>query len=654
MDDVRIEESPRILVGISSSPSNEKIIRAAAHLAEMTDGVLTALYISAKADSFKSIEDRSRLESNINLAKRLGASVETVFAEDIALQLAEYANESGTDIIVVGNSPSHAGFLMNTSNLVVRLSELAPGLEIYVVPESAFSKYVRPHLMPFSGKKFLIGMLKSVAILTLVSFLGILFQVLGLSDANIITLYILGILGISILTDGYSVIFLSSLMGVLIFNFLFTAPKYTVLTYRNDYPVTFAVMFISAMVTGSLASRLKYNTKKSAEYAYRTKVLLEASRLFQKSESEREILNITAKQLRNLLKQTIVMYAPGENDPEIYVYKNDTSEELLSEKERNIAEDVMKNMHCAGHGTKKFSNALCRYFAIRIGSHVYGVVGIYVTNDIDTFEQEIMLSILGECAIAMDNLHNIRKREEALQRADKERTRANIIRSISHDLRTPLTSISGHASNLYYDSDRFKEAEKKQMAADIYDDSMWLIELVENLLSASKMEDGQINLSMTDELIDDILEEALRHVSRRKSEYDINVIPSGKLLFVHADTHLVIQLIINIINNAMKYSKPGSRITIRSEIQGKDMIRTEISDNGPGISDEAKKHIFEMYYTENRVSSDSSRSMGLGLSICKSIVELHNGTIEVRDNLPHGTTILFTLPGKEIELNEQR
>ena len=654
MDDVRIEESPRILVGISSSPSNEKIIRAAAHLAEMTDGVLTALYISAKADSFKSIEDRSRLESNVNLAKRLGASVETVYAEDVALQLAEYANESGTDIIVVGNSPSHAGLLINTSNLVVRLSELAPGLEIYVVPESAFAKYVRPHFMPFSGKKFLIGMLKSLAILVFVSLLGMLFQLFGLSDTNIITLYILGILAISILTDGYSVIFISSLLGVLVFNFLFTAPKYTFLTYRNDYPVTFAVMFISAMITGSLASRLKYNNKKSAEYAYRTKVLLEASRLFQKSESEREILNITAKQLRNLLKQTIVMYAPGETYPEIYVYKNDTSEVLRSEKEREVARDVMKNMHCEGHGTKKYQDALCKYFSIRIGSHVYGVVGIYVTNEIDAFEEEIMLSILGECAIAMDNLHNIRKREEALQRADKERTRANIIRSISHDLRTPLTSISGHASNLYYDSDRFKDTEKKQMAADIYDDSMWLIELVENLLSASKMEDGQINLSMTDDLIDDILEEALRHVSRRKSEYDINVIPSGKLLFVHADTHLIIQLIINVINNAMKYSKPGSRITIRSEIQENDMVRTEISDNGPGISDEAKKHIFEMYYTENRVSSDSSRSMGLGLSICKSIAELHNGTIEVRDNLPHGTTISFTLPGKEIELNEQR
>lgn len=652
MDDISSVDSPRILVGVSSSPSNEKIIRAAAHLMEMTGGVLTALYISAKADSFKSIEDRSRLDSNINLAKRLGASVETVFAEDVALQLAEYANESGTDIIVIGNSPAHSGFLINTSNLVVRLSELAPGLEIYVVPESAFSKYVRPHFIPFSGKNFLRGMMKSFAVLTVASLIGMLFQLSGFSDVNIITLYILGVLAISIITEGYSVIFISSILGVFVFNFLFMEPRYTLFTFRNDYPVTFAVMFISAMVTGSLASRLKYNTKKSAEYAYRTKILLEASRLFQKSDSEGEILKITAEQLRNLLKQTIVIYAPEEKNPEIYIYKNDTSEDLLSDEERKIAKSVMDDMHCAGRGTKRFPDAKCRYYSIRIGNHVYGVVGIYVTTDIDNFELEIMLSILGECAIAMDNLHNIRKKEEALQRADKERTRANIIRSISHDLRTPLTSISGHASNLYYDPERFEETEKKKMAADIYDDSMWLIELVENLLSASKMEDGQINLSMTDELMDDILEEALIHVSRRKSEYDITVVPSGKLLFVHVDTHLIVQLLINIINNAMKYSKIGSKITIRSELSGDGMVKTEIYDNGPGISDDAKKHIFEMYYTENRVSSDSSRSMGLGLAICKSIVELHNGNIDVRDNLPHGTIISFTLPGKEIELNE--
>ncbi|MCI5700755.1 MAG: DUF4118 domain-containing protein [Lachnospiraceae bacterium] len=498
--------------------------------------------------------------------------------------------------------------------------------------------------------------LKSILVLFLASCIGLLFQWLGFTEANIVTIYILSVLIIAVITTKRSYSLISTVASVGIFNFLFTEPKYTLLAYDKGYFITFFVMFSSALITGTLAAKLKNHARESARVAYRTKILLDTAQMLEKEKDSGEIAQATAGQLVKLLGRDVIFYLSygGQlKEPYVLTVLPDGDKDIyLRASEKNAAVWVMKNNKPAGAATEYFSDAKCLYLSLSVSDNVYGVVGIAVREQsMDTFENSILLSILGECALALENNKNAREKEEAAVLAKNEQLRANLLRSISHDLRTPLTSISGNASNLLSNGACFDEETKRQLYSDIYDDSMWLINLVENLLAVTRIEDGTMNLRLTAELMDEIVAESLRHVNRISSRHEICVENMEDLLLVKADARLIIQVIINMIDNAVKYTPEGSHICIHTEKTG-DFAAVRISDDGPGVSDEDKLHIFEMFYSGRNQVADNRRSLGLGLALCKSIVTAHGGEIRVEDNLPHGCVFTFTLPLEEVELHE--
>ena len=205
---------------------------------------------------------------------------------------------------------------------------------------------------------------------------------------------------------------------------------------------------------------------------------------------------------------------------------------------------------------------------------------------------------------------------------------------------------------VYCNADYFDKETKKQLYLDIYDDSMWLINLIENMLSVTRLEEGRMNLNISVELVDDVIQEALRHVDRKKDEHTITVEHEDELLLTRKDSSLIVQMVINLVDNAIKYTQKGSHIDIRTGREGKNAV-ISVADDGPGISDEMKEHIFETFYTGTNKIADSRRSLGLGLALCKSIVNVHGGEIKVSDAHPHGAVFQFTLPAGEVYLYEQ-
>ena len=189
------------------------------------------------------------------------------------------------------------------------------------------------------------------------------------------------------------------------------------------------------------------------------------------------------------------------------------------------------------------------------------------------------------------------------------------------------------------------------MYTDIYDDSMWLINLVENLLAVTRIEEGRMNLNISAELMDEVITEALHHVNRKSVEHEISVDSSEEFILAKVDARLIVQVVINIVDNAIKYTPKGSEIKIFTE-KRQNQVVVSIADNGPGISDEVKAHVFDMFYSRANKIADSRRSLGLGLSLCKSIVNAHGGEISVSDHKPHGTIFTFTLPAGEVFLHE--
>ncbi|MGN0736289.1 MAG: DUF4118 domain-containing protein [Anaerovoracaceae bacterium] len=648
-----------ILVCLSSAPSNAKIIRTAARMASAFRGAFTALFVETPDFETMSEENKKRLRSNMRLAQQLGASIETVYGEDVSLQISEFARLSGVSKIVIGRSAAARKHIFNKPTLTEKLIATSPDLDIYVIPDTtgAMSGY-RPEKSRKKGKSaFSIpDILKSASILAAASLIGMIFDSLGFTEVNIITVYILGVLLISVAADHRIYSLLSSVISVIVFNFLFTEPRYTLLAYDSGYPVTFVVMFLAAFITGSLAVKLKSHAHRSAQAAYRTKVLFDTNQLLQRADDNDEIIAVTAGQLVKLLDTDVIVYPATDGklgEPHIFTVDGEAPDaDYTSDNERAVAGWVLKNNKHAGATTDTLSSAKCLYLSIRVNHNVYGVAGIAVKGGPpDAFESSIMLSILGESALAMENEKNYKEKEEAAVVARNEQLRSNLLRAISHDLRTPLTSISGNASNLMSNGESFDISTRKRLYSDIYDDSMWLINLVENLLSVTRLDDGRMQLHISAELMEDVVSEALLHINRKGSEHNIVVNHSDEFLLARMDAKLIVQVIINIVDNAIKYTPAGSNITIETMRQGNEAV-VRIADDGPGIPDDAKKRVFDMFYSGANKVADSRRSLGLGLALCKSIITVHGGKITVEDNKPHGTIFSFTLPAEEAHLNE--
>ena len=403
---------------------------------------------------------------------------------------------------------------------------------------------------------------------------------------------------------------------------------------------------------------LKENAKLSARDAFRTKILFNTSQLLQKAEDASEIFDITATQLIKLLGRNLVV-APVEKKKNGIVqgtlYNAETgikSEKVFNVKEQEILQWVLKNRKRAGAMTERFSEEPYLYLSIYAAQNRYGVIGIFIgQKPLDAFENSILLSILGECAMALDREQSAREKEEAAVMAKNEQLRVNLLRTISHDLRTPLTSILGNADSLISNFDALDEGMRKQIFSDIYEDAGWLIELVENLLALTKIEDGSVKLQLSDQVVEDVVREALRHVERRKNEHKITVDCGEDVLLARMDAKLIVQVLVNLINNAVKYTQTGSKIRITAGKEEKN-VWIAVEDNGPGIPAECREHVFEMFYSGKNKVSDSRRSLGLGLALCRSIVNAHGGELVLRDCAPHGCHFRFTLPLSEVNLNE--
>ena len=296
----KTERKEHILVCLSFSPSNEKIIRTAAQMARAFGANFTALYVQTAEPAEKTPEDQARLQKHIRLAEQSGAEIVTTHSEDIALQIAEYARISEVTRIVIGKSMMDQGFFRKRRGWTERLTDLVPDLEIHIIP-----------------------------------------------DSNIITIYLVGVMMTSILTSGYTCRVISSVIRVVLFNYFLTEPRLTLYAYGSGYPVTFAIMLGISILTGTLASKLKENAKLSARDAFRTKILFNTSQLLQKAEDASEIFDITATKLVKLLGRDLTAAPAGAQESRIVrgtLYSAQTggkTEKIFDPREQEIIQWVL-------------------------------------------------------------------------------------------------------------------------------------------------------------------------------------------------------------------------------------------------------------------------------------------------------------------------
>lgn len=644
-----------VLICLSSSPSNEKVIRQAARMADAFHGKFTAFYVETSEFADMSKENLERLKSNTRLAEQLGAKLVTSYGGDIVEQIAEYAKVSRVSKVVLGRTYTKRMYFSVKESFAERLTKAAPQLEIFIIPDSFENKYKIKKKQKKDTKQaenIVPDLLVTIVFLILATLVAGIFNYLGFSDANLIMVYLLSVLITSLATKKLISSVIYAFACVFTFNFFFIEPIHTFTVNDPEYIATFIFMFFTALISSSLTQKVKNHARQAAKKSYRTEILLETSQRLQKATNSNEIAASTAEQIGKLLEKNIYFFLDyPEEKKESFVYKQvKDAADYLEKPELAVAQWTFKNNKHAGFSTTTLPGSKCLFLAVRNSDKVFAVVGIDMKEkENPVFEQDIMSAILNECALALEKEELISEQKEVAIKLQQEQLRANLLRTISHDLRTPLTSISGNAGILISNADNIGPESKHTLYVDIYDDSMWLINLVENLLSVTRIENGTMNLNLQPELLDDVITEALKHVNRKSLEHHILVEEEDDLIVARMDAKLIMQVIINLVDNAIKYTEAGSEICISTKRRKKEVI-VKVADNGNGIIKEQKDKLFDMFYTVNNDIADGRRGMGLGLALCKSIVNAHGGEISVYDNIPCGTIFQFTLKAEEVIL----
>lgn len=643
--------SEHIMMCLSAAPSNAKVIRQAAKLANAFHGKMTAFYVETSEDGQMDAADEMRLAENRKLAEKFGAKIVTSFGNNIVEQIAEYAKVARVTKIVLGRTNTKRSLFSVKESIAERLASLVPNLEIFLIPDSHEKRYVEKKKRKREGmnRKYVVGDAGfSLTILLVMTGFSMLFDRLGFEEANLIMLYVLGSLLTALLSKHHITGILYGIAAILTFNFLFTEPRYTFTFYNAGYFITFLIFFVVSFLISTLVKKVKSVAKQNVEKAYRMGILLETSQMLQRDKTEQEIAADTAKQLGRLLNRSVCCFTENpEKGGEPQYYEIPGKKMELSEQERAVAVWSYKNNKSAGATTSTLPGAKNMFLTIRNGEKIFGLAGIAMEGKaLNAFEESVMLAMLSESALAFEKEERMRKEREMEIQLDQEKLRANLLRAISHDFRTPLTVIYGDMDMLSREDENMSAAQRKEVYRDIEADAFWLLNLIENLLSVTRIENGTIPLNLQPELMEDVIEESISHLSRRAKGHEIVYERPDEIIMVNMDVKLMVQVIINLMDNALKYTPPGSAVKIRL-YRRKDKIRVEVADNGEGIPDEQKTKIFHQFYTMGKNTSDGRRGMGLGLALCKSIVHAHGGKIWVEDNHPKGAVFIIELSAEE-------
>ena len=494
----------------------------------------------------------------------------------------------------------------------------------------------------------------SVLILAACSFIGFIFYSFQLSEANIISIYIIGILLISSVTSNWIYGTFSSICGVLLFNFLYAYPIFNFYVYDFQYSITTVVMLVVSLITNAIMVRFRNQLDREKLEIRRLDILLETNQYLQQAQNEDDVFTVALTQLHQMFEDPILIFPVLDGvlqPPKIKLSEKDIN---FSFKDFGLDNILLQRVLCAENDGKNAcipvadgKNAVC--FKLMCGETLFAVTCIVTGSDKDIigFEYNLVLAMLDDVALSLEKQHLHLLNERIAREAEAERLRINLLRTISHDLRTPLTSISGNADILLSNENKIEPELRRQLYQNIYTDSEWLIGLVENLLFITRIENGVMSIKTEYEILQEAIHESINCISRRTKGHRLHIEMPDELLMVKTDVRLLMQVIINIVDNAVKYTSAGSDIKIRAFRQGEQAV-VEVADTGYGISDEDKLKVFEMFYTTNKQSSDSRRGIGLGLPLCQSIISAHGGTIYIADNVPNGALVRFTLPLYEV------
>ena len=613
-----------VIIAFGASPTSLDVLDAGERFARSIGANVVACSVRYRRTYGETPPDQ--LSLNARHASELGAEVVHVEGRRIAEQLVRVARERGAGTIVIGRTPGYARLIPWRQNISDSIQRTDGDINVHIVApmaRRASGVSVRRHsrIAPLSER--VVRRWLYVATI-MAAAVGLSMGVDGLAgrDANTIMILLAGVLFSSAIGTRVSGL-LSAVLAVVSFNFFFAEPRYTLVVDDPGYLITFPVMFVVAFVTSELTSRLNASVTLARTRQERAETLYRNSEQLLSARGLALIADVVRANLHHLLQREVevrLLADPG------------------TETGRECGDGADSLEHHPTGTTVEIATDTERFGTITVDDTM---------NPLTVGSVALVNAIAAQLAIALDRERLTRAEESARLHAERERVRANLLRSVSHDLRTPLAAIAGSAQTLR-ETGSVPESHRR-LVVDIETDAMWLTGIVENILSLTRMNDETLQLHTSEEVVEELLLEAIDRISRRTSPDRFVLRFPDAIIMVDVDTSLVEQLLMNVLGNAVAYSPPEEPVAVDVVMDDDRYVLISVRDGGDGIPDDEIGRVFDLFYTRKK-GEDSRRGLGVGLTVAKTVAELHGGSIEMRNAESGGLIVTIRLPARTITL----
>jgi two-component system sensor histidine kinase KdpD len=634
----------RLLVCVGSSPTSAKVVRAAKRLADRLDAPWVAVHVETPQATGMSEDDRQRLYQHLRLAESLGAEVVQISGADVVGELLQYASSRNITKIVVGKTDVPTRWWRPARrSLVERLVRDSGKIDVFVVRGvgqpialnvAATGHGVAGNIRPWLG---------TAVALTLATLISVAIDAIGFTEANLVMVYLLAVVAVAARYGALPSV-AASLLSVLLFDVLFTEPYYRMTVHDTQYLLTFAAMIVIGLLASTLTARVRYQAEVARRNERRTEALYRLSRRLTAIAKTSELIEEAERTVSEVFDAYAVVFLPDDQG-RIRPVMGHLATFAASAAEFVAAQWVLDHDEPAGHGTNTLPSAQALYLPMATPN---GVVGVLAVQPQDAREspspdvRHLLDTYATQIAFAVERIQLSDESHQAAVQIETEKLRSSLLSAVSHDLRTPLAAIAGAASSVAESFDSLDATTRRELLETIREESERLTKLVENLLHMTRLSSGPITLNRQWQPLDEAIGSALRRMERQLVGREVRVEIAEDLPLAHLDDVLIETLLVNLIDNATKYSEPSSSLEICGEpISGG--VAVEITDRGRGLVPGDEDRIFEMFYRGADAKPDR-RGTGLGLAICQAIVRAHGGTIEARNRPGGGTVVRFVIP----------
>lgn len=644
----------KLLVLISPSPSSAKNIRVTARMAEAYRANWFAVYVETPDTINNGMDEIKSLRENMALAEQLGAEVVNLFGDDMALVISKYAEMSGITNIVIGVSRRKKGFSdLFREEFTDKLMELLSDVEIHIIPDSQNTKTFKKKKKVSIGNDFSLSWtdtIKTAIVLCLATLISIVLNDIGVGSQNISMLYILSVVVVSRITSGYVYGIFSSVVGMFGYSAIFTYPYFTFNIMKNGFPLTFFIMLLIAIITSALTVRNKMQNQSAALREQRTQVLYDINKKLLVTRGLQNIIEIINAYIVKLLERSVIFYSELPSDEYVGIMtlaKGDEEAQkfLQTNDEKAVVNWVFTNKKRAGAGTDTLMGAGAYYMPVIAQNKVMGVIGVSCSKGELTQDNRVFIRMItSQLAMALGRQRLSDEQRQLSVESEKEKIRSNLLRAISHDLKNPLLEIMNTGEKILNSNGVLDRKELNKDALYIKEEAQWLARMAENLLSVTMLKEGSMKVKKTPENVKMIVDEAVSRVLERFTYRKININKIDREMTVPMDGTLIEQVIINLLENSIKHSDSGSDINISVKKENKSAVFT-VEDFGDGIAEEELPHIFEGFDRSLKYNKENaSRTTGIGLSICTTIINAHSGKIKAINKKEAGAVIEFRIP----------